>query len=107
MAEPIRVLVADDNRTDRTLLSKIVEREGHVVIAAVDGNDALQKFAAERPHIVLLDALMPGIDGFEVARQIRRTAGDAFIPIVFLTSLTEAGELARCLTAGGDDFMSK
>jgi CheY-like chemotaxis protein/anti-sigma regulatory factor (Ser/Thr protein kinase) len=107
MSEPIRVLVADDNRTDRLLLSKIVALEGHQVISAVDGVDALEKFRAARPQIVLLDALMPKLDGFEVARQIRREAGDAFIPIIFLTSLTEADELARCLTAGGDDFLSK
>jgi CheY-like chemotaxis protein/anti-sigma regulatory factor (Ser/Thr protein kinase) len=107
MSESIRVLVADDNRTDRTLLSKIVAREGHEVITAVDGIDALEKFVSERPQIVLLDALMPRLDGFEVARRIRQQAGDAFIPIIFLTSLTEADELARCLMAGGDDFLSK
>jgi len=106
MAEPIRVLVADDNRIDRTLLSRIVAREGHTVITAVDGNEAIERFTAERPQIVLLDALMPGLDGFEVARRIREAAGDAFIPIVFLTSLTEADELARCLLVG-DDFLSK
>ena len=99
--------MADDNRTDRMLLSKIVAREGHEVIAAVDGVDALEKFESFRPQIVLLDALMPHLDGFEVARRIREIAGDAFIPIIFLTSLTEADELARCLTAGGDDFLSK
>ena len=107
MSDPIRVLVADDNRTDRTLLSKIVAREGHEVIEAVDGIDALDKFASARPQIVLLDALMPRLDGFEVARRIREIAGDAFIPIIFLTALTEADELARCLMAGGDDFLSK
>jgi len=64
MSDPIRVLVADDNRTDRTLLSKIVAREGHEVIEAVDGIDALDKFASARPQIVLLDALMPRLDGF-------------------------------------------
>jgi CheY-like chemotaxis protein len=82
VSEPIRVLVADDNRTDRTLLSKIVAREGHQVIEAVDGVDAIDKFTTERPQIVLLDALMPRLDGFEVARRIREVAGDAFIPII-------------------------
>ncbi|HTO56299.1 MAG TPA: response regulator, partial [Pseudomonadales bacterium] len=106
MAEPIRVLVADDNRIDRTLLSRIVAREGHTVVTAVDGDEAIEKFTTERPQIVLLDALMPGLDGFEVARRIRDAAGDAFIPIIFLTSLTEADELARCLSVG-DDFLSK
>lgn len=107
MTVPIRVLVADDNRTDRLLLSAIVRKEGHEVITAVDGLDAIEKFASTRPQLVLLDALMPGLDGFEVARRIKEAAADAFVPIIFLTSLTEADELARCLVAGGDDFLSK
>lgn len=107
MTEAMRVLVADDNEGDRMLLSAIVRREGHEVITAVDGADALVKFAEASPQIVLLDALMPNLDGFEVAREIKTRTQDSFIPIVFLTSLTEAGELARCLDAGGDDFLSK
>ncbi len=107
MTASIRVLVADDNRTDRLLLSTIVRKEGHHVVEAVDGLDAIEKFADTRPQLVLLDALMPGLDGFEVARRIKVAAGDAFVPIIFLTSLTEADELARCLVAGGDDFLSK
>lgn len=107
MSESMRVLVADDNEGDRMLLSAIVRREGHQVIAAVDGADALVKFDAEKPQVVLLDALMPNLDGFDVAREIKARTKDAFVPIVFLTSLTEADELARCLDAGGDDFLSK
>jgi CheY-like chemotaxis protein/anti-sigma regulatory factor (Ser/Thr protein kinase) len=107
MTDAMRVLIADDNEGDRMLLSAIVRREGHQVISAVDGADALAKFDAEAPQIVLLDALMPNMDGFEAAREIKSRTRDSFMPIVFLTSLTEAGELARCLDAGGDDFLSK
>ena len=103
----MRILIADDNEGDRMVLSAFVRREGHEVISAVDGIDALAKFDATAPQIVLLDALMPNLDGFEVAREIKARARDSFVPVVFLTSLTEADELARCLDAGGDDFLSK
>jgi CheY-like chemotaxis protein/anti-sigma regulatory factor (Ser/Thr protein kinase) len=105
--DAIRVLVADDNDMDRMLLSTIVRKQGYEVEVAVDGLDALQKFEDYQPQMVLLDALMPGMDGFEVAQHIKSRAGDAFVPIIFLTSLTEADELARCVDAGGDDFLSK
>ncbi len=102
-----KVLVADDNAVDRKVLSAIVRRAGYQVIDAVDGNDALEKYYAQAPDLVLLDALMPGKDGFAVAREIKAGSQDKFVPIIFLTSLTEASELARCVEAGGDDFLSK
>jgi len=105
--EAIRVLVADDNEVDRRVLTTIVEKAGYEVIGAIDGNDAIDKYHSQRPNLVLLDALMPGKNGFEVAQEIKQAAGEEFIPIIFLTSLTEARELARCVEAGGDDFLSK
>ncbi|MEQ8483505.1 MAG: fused response regulator/phosphatase [Pseudomonadales bacterium] len=107
MNPAVRVLVADDNRVDRMVLATIVRRAGYEVVEAVDGNDALHRFRESRPQLVLLDALMPGLDGFEVAREIKREAGEDLIPIIFLTSLTEADALARAVEAGGDDFLSK
>ena len=105
--ELVRVLVADDNDVDRRVLRTIVEKAGYEVIDAVDGNDAIDKFYKEQPNLVLLDAMMPGKNGFEVAQEIKRSAGEEFVPIIFLTSLTGARELARCVEAGGDDFLSK
>ena len=102
-----RVLVADDNAVDRKVLAAIVSKAGFEVIQAVDGNDAVEKYYAEKPDMVLLDALMPGRDGFAVAEEIKSNTDDGFVPIIFLTSLTEATELARCVDAGGDDFLSK
>lgn len=102
-----RVLVADDNAVDRKLLATIVGKSGFEVIQAVDGDDAVDKFYAEKPDLVLLDALMPGRDGFQVAQEIKANSADGFVPIIFLTSLTEATDLARCVDAGGDDFLSK
>lgn len=101
------ILVADDNPVDRRILARFVGGEGYDVVEASDGVEALERFEETRPQAVLLDALMPRMDGFEVARQIKATSGDHFVPIIFLTALTQAEELARCLSAGGDDFLSK
>jgi two-component system, HptB-dependent secretion and biofilm response regulator len=107
MTTPLRILVADDNQGDRLLLLAILRKEGHEVIAAVDGVHALEQFDQHAPQLVLLDAMMPRMDGLEVARRIKARSGDRFVPILFLTSLTEASDLAACLDAGGDDFLSK
>ncbi|MFS1288102.1 SpoIIE family protein phosphatase [Pseudomonas piscis] len=107
MTESLCVLIAEDGAADRMLLSSIVRRQGHQVLAASNGAEALELFQRERPHIVLMDAMMPVMDGFEAARRIRDLAGEALVPIIFLTSLSEGEALARCLEAGGDDFLAK
>jgi len=89
------------------ILQAIVRKQGHQVITAKDGVEAVEKFQQESPEIVLLDALMPRMDGFEAAPKIKELAGNSLIPIIFLTSLTDAESLAKCLEAGGDDFLSK
>ncbi len=103
----VRILIAEDNAVDRMLLSNIVRKEGYEVAEAVDGAQALARFREWRPQMVLLDALMPGLDGFEVAHFIKEEAGEDFVPIIFLTSLNEADALPRALEVGGDDFLSK
>ena len=105
--EPLTVLIAEDSATDLLLLSTIVRRQGHQVLTASNGLDAVQVFARERPQLVLMDALMPVMDGFEAARQIKQLAGETLVSVIFLTSLRESSALAQCLDAGGDDFMAK
>ncbi|TNF33427.1 MAG: response regulator [Gammaproteobacteria bacterium] len=105
--DSLTILIADDSNTDRLLLEAFVRKLGHRTITAVDGVEAIECFHRQQPDIVLLDALMPRMNGFEVAAQIRREVGDTFIPIIFLTALTEADSLAQCLEAGGDDFLTK
>ena len=105
--QPLTVLVAEDGAADRLLLAQIVRRQGHEVLTAENGEQAVAMFAERRPQLVLLDALMPVMDGFEAARQIKALAGEALVPIIFLTSLNEEEGLVRCLEAGGDDFMAK
>lgn len=105
--ESLRILIADDNDSDRLILQTIVKRQGHVVYPAADGVQAVEIYEKESPDIVLLDALMPNMDGFEAARRIKALAGEDLVPIIFLTSLKDATSLAECLAAGGSDFLSK
>lgn len=105
--DSLTILIADDSNTDRLLLDTFVRKLGHRTMTAADGEEAIQRFHEVKPDIILLDALMPRMSGFEVARQVRHEAGDTFIPIIFLTALTEAESLAQCLEAGGDDFLTK
>ncbi|MFJ2464749.1 SpoIIE family protein phosphatase [Pseudomonas sp. NPDC087615] len=105
--EPLTILIAEDSAADRLLLSTIVRRQGHEVVTAANGTEAVDIFCREQPDLVLMDAMMPVMDGFEAARQIKALAGETLVPIIFLTSLTESEALARCLEAGGDDFLAK
>ncbi|KQZ92562.1 fused response regulator/phosphatase [Pseudomonas sp. Root562] len=89
------------------LLSSIVRRQGHEVLTAANGAEAVEAFRQNRPQLVLMDAMMPVMDGFEAAQQIKALAGETLVPIIFLTSLSESEALARCLEAGGDDFLAK
>lgn len=106
-ATPLKVLIADDNPTDRMILGRLVAQLGHEVISAENGLEALVQFGVQHPDLVLLDALMPVMDGFEAARRIKLQSGENLIPIIFLTSLTETCALVKCLEAGGDDFLTK
>ncbi|GLK91583.1 ATP-binding SpoIIE family protein phosphatase [Pseudomonas turukhanskensis] len=103
----LSILIAEDNAADRMLLSSIISRQGHRVLTASNGLEAVAMFDQEQPDLVLMDALMPVMDGFEAARRIKLKAGEALVPIIFLTSLTEGEALVRCLEAGGDDFLAK
>ncbi len=103
----IKVLIADDNQIDRMVLSRIVRNQGYEVFEAENGQQALEAFEQFAPDIVLMDVMMPVMDRREAARKIKYNAGEDFVPVIFLTSLTDAQSLADCLESGGDDFLSK
>jgi len=103
----MKILIADDNNTDRLILKRILTNCGYEVIAAVDGLEAVEFFNDSMPDLVLLDAMMPNMDGYEAAIEIKKATGDRLVPIIFLTSLQEASALAHCLEVGGDDFLTK
>ena len=101
----MRVLVVDDEPAVRTALERALVLEGYEVDLAVDGGEALHKVAAEAPDALLLDVLMPGVDGLEVARRLRAD-GDR-TPILMLTARVGVGDRVEGLDAGADDYLVK
>lgn len=101
------VLIVDDVPDNLALLHDALDESGYTVLVATSGEQALLRAAQARPDIVLLDAMMPGMDGFEVARRLKADAETAHIPIVFMTGLTETEYLVAALEAGGVDYVTK
>ncbi len=104
---PLKILVVDDDRTNRLVLNALVVSEGHTAILAQNGAEAVEVYARDRPDIVLMDIMMPVMDGYEATRRIKALSSDGFVPVVFLTALSDDDSLARCIEVGGDDFMTK
>lgn len=102
-----RVLVVDDILPNVKLLEAKLTSEYYDVMTATSGFEALEKMEAEKPDIVLLDVMMPGMDGFEVCTKIKDNPGMAHIPVVMVTALTDVADKVRGLEAGADDFLSK
>ncbi|HYD51790.1 MAG TPA: fused response regulator/phosphatase [Gemmatimonadaceae bacterium] len=105
-ADRLRVLVADDDRATRLLLRAMLQREGHAVLLAGDGEEAVQRFVEEQPDLVLLDFEMPRTDGLAACRRIKAAAGDRFVPVIFVTSAGEE-RIAHGFEEGGDGFLTK
>jgi CheY-like chemotaxis protein len=106
-AAGITFLVADDDPTNRLVLEGILSQSGHRVIEAANGAEAVERFQTQRPDAVLMDVMMPVMDGYEAARQIKSVAGEHFVPMLFLTALHDERALMRCVEAGGEDFLTK
>src|SRR5712691_3218705 len=100
----MKVLVVDDDVDLLDLMTYALRREGYNVLAAVDGQQALQRWESENPDIVLLDGNLPKIDGFEVCRRIRH---ESKTPIIMLTARDEEEDILRGLQIGADDYVTK
>lgn len=101
------VLIVDDVPDNLSVLHDALDESGYTVLVATSGEAALQRAKQAVPDIVLLDAMMPGMDGFEVARRLKAMPETAHIPIVFMTGLTETEYLVAALEAGGVDYVTK
>jgi DNA-binding response OmpR family regulator len=101
------VLVVDDVPDNLSVLHDALDEAGYTVLVATNGEGALQRAAQALPDIVLLDAMMPGMDGFEVARQLKARPETAHIPIIFMTGLTETEHVVAAYRAGGVDYVTK
>jgi two-component system, OmpR family, phosphate regulon response regulator PhoB len=102
-----RVLVIDDEAPIRLLCRVNLEAEGMSVLEAADGPSGLEKARAEAPDVVLLDVMMPGLDGWRVAEELLDDPRTASIPIVFLTARAELRDRARGIDLGGIDYVTK
>lgn len=99
------ILIVDDERVIRAALKALLESEGYVVRVARNGEDALASFREARPDLVLMDVMMPGMNGFDVCKKIRRL--DEKVPVAFLTAKDDDASGLRGFGSGGDDFISK
>ena len=106
MAAPT-VLIVDDDRTNRMVLRAILHKEGYAGVDAENGEQAVELFAQVEPDLVLMDVMMPVMDGYEATRRIKEQSGERLTPVIFLTALTDEKALAQCIEAGGDDFLTK
>ncbi|QSX06475.1 response regulator transcription factor [Sedimentibacter sp. zth1] len=98
------ILVADDNTQISSILSEYIKKEGYTPIIAGNGEEAISKFNEFNPEIILLDVMMPSIDGFEVCREIRKTSN---VPIIMVTARGEDFERIMGLDIGADDYIVK
>ena len=104
---PATILVVDDDPVIQKLLAVNFEMEGYRVVTGGDGIEALAQVAAEHPDIVVLDVMMPGIDGMEVVRRIRADPATAALPVLLLSARAQAKDIAEGLDAGADGYMTK
>lgn len=108
MSETIKVLVVDDVPENITLVRKTLAQEGYSVVTAGSGEEALEVFQREQPHVVLMDVMLPVINGYETTARLRRMNGDHhWVPIIFISALGTSVDMVRGLEAGGDDYITK
>ncbi len=102
-----RILVADDDMSLQKLFFHSLKMEGYEVIAAHDGIEAVDKALADRPDLIILDVMMPGLNGFDVARKLRENPATVTIPIIMLTGLTDVQERITGIRSGVDEYVTK
>ena len=105
--QPIHILAVDDNRMGLLKLARTLEAGGHNVSKADGGRTALDMLGSEAFDLVLLDILMPEVDGFQVLREMKDDAKLRDIPVIVISGLEDMESVDKCLAAGADDFLSK
>ena len=107
MRTPPRILVADDNAMNVDIIRTRLAAHGYEILVAADGEEAVDVARRERPDLILLDIMMPKLDGFEVCRRLRADPGLPFMPIVLVTAKGDTKDVVAGLEAGGDEYLTK
>jgi adenylate cyclase len=107
MRTPPRVLIADDNTANLRILRTRLAADGYDVVTAADGEEALATAHHSDPDLILLDIMMPKVDGIEVCRRLKKEQGPSFIPIILVTAMTDAKDIVAGLEAGADEYLTK
>ena len=102
-----RILIADDNAQNRELLEALLAKIDCDTEFAIDGQDTLNKVESFKPDLILLDVMMPKLNGFEVCRKLKGNPITSRIMVLMVTALSELGDIERAVAAGTDDFLSK
>lgn len=102
-----KALIVDDEMTNRLILRSLLKKQGYQTIEAENGQLAVELFREGSPGIVFMDVMMPVMDGYEATRIIKKESGNTFIPVIFLTAMTDEQSLQKSIDAGGDDFLVK
>lgn len=106
-AEGVKILVVEDDKFLRELLIRKLENEGFIISVASEGKEAISKIKEELPQLILLDLILPGIDGFEVLKQIKEDDKTNKIPVIVLSNLGQREEVEKGLKLGAVDYLIK
>ncbi|MCD5996063.1 response regulator [Pseudomonas sp. CDFA 602] len=101
------ILIVDDVPDNLAMLSDALDEAGYMVLVALDGESALNRIRRRRPDLILLDAMMPGLNGFDTCRQIKAQPDTASIPVLFMTALTDSEHVVQGFDAGAIDYVTK
>ena len=104
---PGTILIADDDNVSRKLLRRLLEQDGHFVRAAADGREALDLFGEAACDVVLLDILMPELDGIAALEQLKATPGAEHVPVIMISAVDDTESVVRCIEIGADDYLTK
>jgi DNA-binding response OmpR family regulator len=107
MTESARILLVDDNPTNLKVLSAAITSAGWTALVATDGESALEQTDYSKPDLILLDVMMPGIDGFETCRRLKSRAQTEPIPVIFMTALSDTVDKVKGLELGAVDYVTK
>ena len=100
------ILIVEDTIYRRRILESVLLESNHDVIVASNGIEAVSTFEERQPDMVLMDVVLPGMDGYVATAQIKKISADRFVPVIFVTSLTGTDVLEKCIECGGDDIIS-